>query len=121
MAASKPARHTPRRRDRELREELNLDGLELSPCVWTRSHVWHWDVRDEWYDQRERFYVARLAEAQPALTLYPDEMLEMDELRWWSLDELAATEVEFSPRRLAALLPPILAGDYPGPPIDTGK
>jgi 8-oxo-dGTP pyrophosphatase MutT (NUDIX family) len=105
---------------RELREELNLDGIKLSRCVWTRQHVWYWTMRDQWIATRERFYVARLEEEAPGLTLYPDEMLIMDDLRWWTLDDIATTEETVSPRALARLLPPILAGDYPDAPIDAG-
>jgi 8-oxo-dGTP pyrophosphatase MutT (NUDIX family) len=105
---------------RELREELNLDGVELSRCVWTRQHLWYWTMRGEWIATRERFYVARLDQDAPDLTLYPDEMLIMDDLRWWTLHEIAATEETVSPRALAQLLPPILDGDYPDPPIDAG-
>jgi 8-oxo-dGTP pyrophosphatase MutT (NUDIX family) len=105
---------------RELREELNLDDLDLSRCVWTREHVWYWTLRDQWIATRERFYVAHLDEEAPDLTLYPDEMLIMDDLRWWTLTEIETTEETVSPRGLAQLLPPILAGDYPDPPIDAG-
>lgn len=106
---------------RELREELNLDGVELSRCVWTREHVWFWTMRGEWYRTTERFYVARLDEEAPELTLYPDEMLVMDEARWWALEEIATARDTVSPRRLALLLPPILAGEYPDPPLEAGE
>ncbi len=106
---------------RELREELNLEVVELSPCVWTRKHLRHWTLRDEWIATRERFYVARLDEDAPDLTLYPDEMLIMDDLRWWTFEEIVGTDETVSPRALATWLPPILAGDYPDPPIDAGE
>ena len=47
------------------------------------------------------------------------ELQELAECRWWSMDEIAASEDIFVPRRLAALLPPILRGEYPGAPIRT--
>jgi hypothetical protein len=48
-----------------------------------------------------------------------EELQELAECRWWSMDEIAASEDIFVPRRLAALLPPILRGEYPGVPIRT--
>ena len=110
----------PQAARRELREELNLDDVELSRCVWTREHPWHWIARDQWIRTTERFYVARLAEDAPDLTLYPDGMLEMNDLRWWTVEEIATAEEEIAPRRLATLLPPIIAGELPDPPIDAG-
>lgn len=110
----------PEAAHRELREKLKLDGLELSRCVWTREHIWHWTMRNEWHRTHERFYVARLDEDAPDLALYPDEMLVMDDLRWWTVEEIATAEEPVSPRRLAALLRPILSGEYPDAPLDAG-
>ena len=54
--------------------------------------------------------------------LDPVEVVEMTEHKWWSLDEiLAAKDVEtFAPRKLGELLPPLIAGEIPLHPIDTG-
>jgi hypothetical protein len=50
------------------------------------------------------------------------EVVEMSEHRWWSIwDILSATGTErFAPRRLAELLPRLIAGDIPSHPIETG-
>ena len=40
--------------------------------------------------------------------------------RWWSLEEIRASDEVFAPRRLGELLPAILTGDYPAEPFDAG-
>lgn len=104
---------------RELREETGIDGV-LGPCVWTRHHIF--DFRGTMLDEREHFFVVRLD--LPATTtdehLTDDERDFIHEYRWWAVDEIVASRDWFAPRRLGALLPPILAGDYPRSPIDCG-
>ena len=101
---------------RELWEETGAVA-PLGPCVWTRRHVWRW--KDEWYDQRERYYVVRTAAAAIVEDHWePEEREAITGHRWWSLPEIAAAgEVVFVPRDLATLLPDILAGRYPSEPI----
>jgi hypothetical protein len=41
--------------------------------------------------------------------------------RWWSLGELATTQEEFAPRRLAELWRALARGEYPDQPIDCGS
>ncbi|HEY2747035.1 MAG TPA: NUDIX domain-containing protein [Polyangia bacterium] len=107
---------------RELREETGLD-LAVERCVWTRRHVFVFDGQE--IDQRERFFFARTVAAAVRYDGWgPAERRYLREHRWWSDAEiLAATDAataRFSPRRLAALLPPLLAGDFPAEPLDTG-
>jgi len=40
--------------------------------------------------------------------------------RWWTLAELEASNEDFAPRRIRALLPPILRGEFPEEPFDCG-
>jgi hypothetical protein len=40
--------------------------------------------------------------------------------RWWSVGDIERSGEEFTPRLLATLLPPILRGEFPDPPIDCG-
>ena len=42
------------------------------------------------------------------------------EYRWWSIDEISKSSERFSPRRMADLLTPLIAGEIPHPPIDAG-
>jgi len=105
---------------RELREETGLDDFELGPCVWLRRHVWRWQGR--WYDQRERYFLARAGSTEvDASGLESGEMQAIRGFRWWTAAEIAAATSEtFVPRALARLLPPLLDGDVPAAPIDSG-
>jgi 8-oxo-dGTP diphosphatase len=97
---------------REAREELGL-AVELGPLVWHRRHVF--ETSKGLLDQTERFFVARSCTTEIA-PLEPDHYVIGH--RWWTLPELQSSEEVFTPRKLAALLPPILSGDWPCAPID---
>ena len=99
---------------RELREETGRD-LPIGPWIWTRRHVYAWDGRPQ--DQYERYFVARSEEfvVTPAV---PDTYVIGH--RWWSLNEIQQSLDDFTPRRLAALLPQLLRHDYPDSAIDCG-
>ncbi len=99
---------------REAREETGLD-VALGPCVWTRDHAFEWEGRH--FDQYERFYVARCRSDAVAPVKQDDYVTGF---RWWHMDEIASSNEDFAPKRLAELLPPIVAGAYPDPPLDTG-
>lgn len=100
---------------RELWEETGLTDVELSPQVWRRV------IDFEAARQRrfhEHFFVARAEsfEPKPASPQADEEWMTGDDwYRWWSLDLIRQHEgpERIVPRRLASLLPPILAGDYP--------
>jgi hypothetical protein len=42
-------------------------------------------------------------------------------VRWWTLDEIEASEEEFAPTRLAGLLRGLLTDGPPDEPIDVGR
>ena len=105
---------------RELWEETGLRDVEIGPCVWTRRHVWRWE--DTWYDSDERFFLARVERHEVA----PQALGEMERRsllghRWWSAAALAASAEVFIPRDLAALLPPLIAGELPREPLEVGE
>ena len=103
---------------RELREETGIEA-PLGPCVWIRSHTFRFGTG--WIEQRERFYVVRVANITVSTDgLEPEERIAMVEHRIWSVDDLAASNEWFAPRRLADLLPPLLSGDLPAEPIVIG-
>ena len=89
--------------------------------MWIRRHVWRWGT--ERYESRERFYLVRTKgfTVVPA-KLDPIEMEATREHRWWSVPEIdaASGRETFVPRRLGGLLKPIVVGDIPSQPIDTG-
>lgn len=105
---------------RELREETGLSSATLGPWVWRRCHVWRYGGR--LIESIERFFVVHTERFEVSF----DDLEELEasymlDHRWWSVSEiLAATDLEFAPRRLGELLGPIVAGELPEQPIDTG-
>jgi len=105
---------------RELAEEAGLGGAELGPWVWTREHVFMWV--DRWIRQQERFYVVRVEAAEVAPTFTPEQLASegIHEHRWWSVEEIAASDALFAPRALAALLGMLLREGPPAEPRVVG-
>jgi len=106
---------------RELFEETGFT-TQLGPCVWVRDWIWYYGAHDTWFDTREYFYLARLEASAPEL--HPqadDEMVSLLSHRWLSREEIRDSSERVSPLHLAELLPPIIAGDYPPEPLQTGQ
>jgi ADP-ribose pyrophosphatase YjhB (NUDIX family) len=101
---------------RELAEEIGLSDADIGPCVWTREHVFVWrrTIR-----QLERIYLVRVDRLveMPTVDLAEEDV---DTLRWWTIDELAATDEVLAPRRLVPALQELLAGRIPERPYDVG-
>jgi 8-oxo-dGTP pyrophosphatase MutT (NUDIX family) len=99
---------------RELFEETGIQ-TEIGPWVWTRRHAYSFN--GQWYDQYERFFVARTSKTH-VRPLRPDSYGQS--FRWWTLRDLAVAADDFAPRRLPELWPSVARGDYPDRPIDCG-
>ncbi len=105
---------------RELHEETGLE-LPIGPCIWLRTHTWFFAHRGCWYRSIERYYLVRTQVTEVSRERWTAlEVALIAEHRWWSVAELAATSDILVPRRLATLLPPILAGALPLEPVDVG-
>ena len=103
---------------RELWEETGVVA-DLGPCVWVRRHIFR--IGGRLLDERERIFVARVEAAEVRNANWqPEEHAFLTAHRWWSVDEIAASEDWFAPRRLAELLPAIITGAYPAQPFDCG-
>ena len=101
---------------RELLEEAGI-AAGIGQCVWIREHVFEWD--DRYVRQVERYYVVRVdsPEVEPQADLAAESVYD---LRWWTLDQLAASEEVFAPRRFADLVSDLLESGPPAEPIDAG-
>ena len=104
---------------RELWEETGVVA-DLGPCVWVPQHTFRFGGR--LLDERERIFVVRVETAEVHNANWqPEEHDFLAAHRWWSLDEIAASDEWFAPRRIRELLPDIIAGRYPTKPIDCGR
>ena len=101
---------------REVREETGIaldPGAVVGP-VYTRSAIF--DFYRQHCRQDEVLYLARLdGGAGAADELSRDgwtdvELDVVDEMRWWSIDDLRGVEIEVFPEGLADLLVPLLGG-----------
>lgn len=104
---------------RELAEETGITGAQIGPCIWVQ-HV-EFDFGGLHFDQDERIHVAWChAGTYAPAALEALEAVAFQGGRWWTIEELLASEVPLLPERLRELLPPIMAGDLPDPPLDIG-
>src|SRR5690606_33247946 len=95
---------------RELREELGLADLAGGHAAWQRQHKFAWAGR--FYDQRETFFRVETEkfDAVPGQMGDALEKQAFQDLKWWTVEELRASDERFTPRALADLLPPVLDG-----------
>jgi len=100
---------------RETYEETGLSVM-IGPCVWHRRHRHVWNGLNA--DQFEKFFVAQIHLQSEIQGQNPDDYVTA--YRWWSLEEMIASNEEFAPRRAAQLLPPILVGRFKDEPFDCG-
>ena len=104
---------------REIAEETGLREFELGAEVWRRRHSFIW--RDVEFDQRERWFLARVPAFEPDLRGLNDcERVDLAEWRWWTLAELTATTDALVPSTLAARLRELLEHGPPDEPFDVG-
>lgn len=103
---------------REIAEETGFTDVELGPVVWLRASVF--TLADgETVILKESYFVARCPGGEPSRAAWePHEVVLMDDMRWWSADEIAATDEMIYPERLRELLPDIVAGRAPATPLE---
>jgi 8-oxo-dGTP pyrophosphatase MutT (NUDIX family) len=102
---------------REIREETGLADFELGPEIWLREGKMRLAGDEEvWFD--EHYVLARCAGGEPVRHGWQaDEHDLIDDIRWWTLAELKATEERVFPPGLAVLLDAILTERLPDPPL----
>jgi 8-oxo-dGTP pyrophosphatase MutT (NUDIX family) len=104
---------------RELYEETGIRA-EVGPCIWRQHNVF--DFAGLHFDQQEYIHVARCdddVEFRPT-HLEWIEAQAFEGHRWWTLDDLLASDEPVLPPRLREFLPAVVAGDLPDPPVDIG-
>lgn len=99
---------------REILEETAIATFQLGPVVWLREGVLH--IPEPTFLQ-EQYILARCDGGTPGREGWTEVERELiDDIRWWTLAELAATADRVFPPGLAALLAPLLAGEMPAEP-----
>jgi 8-oxo-dGTP pyrophosphatase MutT (NUDIX family) len=103
---------------RELHEEAGITSADVGPVVWVQ-HV-EFTFGGLHFDQDEVIHVARTdqTEIRRPGGLEFLEALAYKGARWWSLDEVLSSTEPFLPPRLPELLPALVEGRYPDPPLD---
>jgi ADP-ribose pyrophosphatase YjhB (NUDIX family) len=90
---------------RELAEEtgLRVDPAELGEPVWRQ--VTSFSYRDRQYRQDQVFYLLRVDDPRvDRAGVDADEQQTISEHRWWSAEEIEASDEEIYPEELADLL-----------------
>lgn len=102
---------------RELREEVGLVDAAVGPQIWHRLHIVPF-LNGEFDGQRERIYLVHSDAFEPRPQLSWEQMNAefVHELRWWTIDEIAASDVDFVPNDLHSLVVTLLRD---GPPTDS--
>lgn len=103
---------------RELWEEGGLREAEIGPVVWTQ-HV-EFDFGGYHFDQDEVIHIARTTERTVGRPrgLEALEALAFRGARWWPVAEVELSAEAFLPPELPVLLPALLDGELPDPPLD---
>lgn len=106
---------------RELAEEVGLTDPAIGPLLWTRRHIF--PFLDGSYDgQEEACYLVRCAAFTPEPQMSWEQLRAeyLDDVRWWSLDEICDSDELFAPEQLPALVARILQEGPPSSPVEVG-
>nr|WP_062341344.1 NUDIX domain-containing protein [Herbidospora sakaeratensis] len=101
---------------REMREELGVDGAGLHVDGPVAERAKEFEFEGAMIRQVERYYLARLSagDVDTARATQPDTI---QEYRWWTVGELAATRETVYPADLGDLLAQIAATGVPARPV----
>ena len=103
---------------REIAEETGFTEVELGPEVWRREGLGVL-ASGEAVLFKESYVVARCLGGEPSrLGWEAHENDLVDDIRWWSLAEIAATSERIYPERFCELVGRVAAGEYPEPPLE---
>lgn len=101
---------------RELTEEIGI-AIPLGPWVWSRRVTFAF--RGCWIDQSERWFLARVGQAD--VRAAPLDDVGAKDARWWTVTELRETAAELAPAALGHHLAELLSAGTPTTPVDVGR
>jgi 8-oxo-dGTP pyrophosphatase MutT (NUDIX family) len=100
---------------REVHEETGIGTVDLGPVVWRRESVLALAEGDVLF--KESYLIGRCAGGEPRRDGWNElERRLVDDIRWWTFDEILATDEPIYPERFAELLGEIVAGRHPTSP-----
>lgn len=103
---------------REVAEESGFTQVELGPVVWLRASPLTL-YGGELVLLKESYFVARCLGGDPSRAAWEAHEVElMDDMRWWSPEEIAASPEMIYPERLRELLPDLVEGRFPETPLE---
>ncbi len=103
---------------RELHEEVGMRHFEVGPIVATQ-YV-EFDFAGIRFESNEVIHIAETdaPDDRGPRQLEALEAMAFGEDRWWTVDEVLASDEPFLPPWLPELLPRLVAGERPDPPPD---
>jgi ADP-ribose pyrophosphatase YjhB (NUDIX family) len=93
-------------------EETGFADVTLGPLIWRREAVYR-DRKQRPWRLKESYFVARCDGGEISRSGWQAlEQEFVDDIRWWTLDALAASPEPVFPEILADLLRRVLAGEF---------
>ena len=103
---------------REVREETGFAEIDLGPAVWTRAAPGAL-ASGEVVMFKETYFVAHCVGGELSRAGWEAHEHDLvDDMRWWALDDLAASAELVFPACFVELASEIIAGCYPNEPLD---
>ena len=102
---------------RELYEETGITDVPVGPWVWTSDRILRFsDGRQMRF--HERFFLVNARSEQADISkLFGVEAEWIKDYRWWSPDEIEASDATFAPGPIGMLVRDLAAGRIPDSPI----
>lgn len=103
---------------REIAEETGFTQVELGPVVWTREGEGVLNTGEQVLF-KESYIVATCTGEEPCRDGWADYEVDLiDDIRWWTLEEIAASQDRIYPERFRELVGEVAAGTYPDQPLE---
>ena len=103
---------------RELHEECGFGDADVGPCVWTQYVEFDFAMYHFKSDERIHVAYAKTAGEWNPQGLEALEAAAFEDGKWWTVEDLLASDVRTLPDRLREFLPDLVAGNIPDEPID---
>ncbi len=105
---------------REAFEETSLSDLSLGPLLWLEKKTLICQGQPILFNQS--WILARTNQTKVSRDhLELDEQVFILDHKWWTFHEIQTTQERITHHHLTTLLPPVLSGVYPDPPLGIGE